>query len=209
MKTLIPLNCPKQKRRGTSRISVDVNFDENMLATVQQENSHANEKKKTKLIGLLVETLTARGIEAITATGNADGSIVRCGLNKVTSHSSVVVSGEDVDLLKLPFSGSILPMHSFTGRDTTCAIFNKSKLSILKCFLKLPNETKAIADIVYDPTSTPDAVAQAGEEMFRTMYQAQPNEGDLNNHRYNSFVKYSTKVKANLASLPPTIGAAK
>ncbi|KAJ8878757.1 hypothetical protein PR048_019343 [Dryococelus australis] len=73
----------------------------------------------------------------------------------------------------------------------------------------MPNETKAIADIFYDPTSTPDAIAQAGEDMFLTMYQAPPNERDLNNHRYNSFEKSSTKVKANLASLPPTKGTAK
>ncbi|KAJ8896091.1 hypothetical protein PR048_001433 [Dryococelus australis] len=175
----------EQKYRGTSKTSVDVNFYENMLTTVQQENFLANEKNKTKLIELLVETLTARGIEVSTATRDTDGSIVRWGLNKVTSHSSVVVIGEDVDLLvlltaitppdrnvyfmkpgrgniedkvystrqlqELPFSGSILFIHSFTRCDTTCAIFNKNKLSILKCFLKMPNETKAIADIFYNP----------------------------------------------------------
>ncbi|KAJ8889350.1 hypothetical protein PR048_008849 [Dryococelus australis] len=210
----------EQKQRGTFKTSVDVNFDENMLASVQQKDFLANEKNKTKLIELLVETLTARGIEASNATGDTDGSIVRCGLNKVTSHSSVVAIGEDVDLLvllialtppdrnvyfmkpgrgniedkvyytrqlqDLPFSGSILFIHSFTRYVTT-----------------------SIADIFYDPTSTPDAVAQAGEEMFLNMYQTPPSERDLNNHRYNSFVKSSTKVKANLASLPPTDGAAK
>ncbi|KAJ8894332.1 hypothetical protein PR048_006957 [Dryococelus australis] len=202
-------------------VGMDVNFDENMLATVQQENFLANEKNKTKLIELLVETLTAREIEVSTATGDTDGGIVRCGLNKVTSHSSVVVIGDDVDLLvlltaltppdrnELTFSGSIMFIHSFTECDTTCAIFNKIKLSILKCFVKIPNETKAIADIFYDPTSTPDAVAQSGEEMLFTMYQAPPSERDLNNHRYNSFVKSSTKVKANLASLPQTQGVTK
>ncbi|KAJ8866255.1 hypothetical protein PR048_032098 [Dryococelus australis] len=76
------------------------NFDENMLATVQQENFLANENNKTKLIELLVETLTARRIEASTATGDVDSSIVRCGLNKVTSYSVVVVIG-DVDMLIL------------------------------------------------------------------------------------------------------------
>ncbi|KAJ8883871.1 hypothetical protein PR048_015726 [Dryococelus australis] len=73
----------------------------------------------------------------------------------------------------------------------------------------MPNETKAAADIFYDLTSTPDAVAQVGEEMFLTMYQVPPSERDLNNHRYNYFVKSSTKVKANLASLTPSQGAAK
>ncbi|KAJ8890774.1 hypothetical protein PR048_010283 [Dryococelus australis] len=72
----------------------------------------------------------------------------------------------------------------------------------------MPNETKAIPDLFYDPTSTPDAVAQAGEEMFLTMYQFPPSERDLNNCRYNSFMK-SSKVKSNLASLPLTKGATK
>ncbi|KAJ8884765.1 hypothetical protein PR048_010961 [Dryococelus australis] len=156
-----------------------------MLANDQQENFLTNEKNKTKLTELLDETLTARGIEASTVTGDTDGSI------------------------ELTFSGSIMFIHSFTGCDTTCAIFNKNKSSILKCFLKMSNGTKAISDIFYDPTSTPDAVAQAGEEMFLTMCQAPPSERDLNNHRYNSLVKFSTKVKANLPSLPPTQCTAK
>ncbi|KAJ8868090.1 hypothetical protein PR048_031899 [Dryococelus australis] len=117
-----------------------------------QVNFLANEKNKTKLIELLVEMLNARGTKASTTTGDADGSIVRCGLNKVTSHSSVVVIGENVDLLVL------LTALSPSERN--------------KCFLKMPNETKAIADNFYDLTSTPDAVAQGGEEMFFTMYQA-------------------------------------
>lgn len=204
-----------------------------MLANVQQENFLSNERNKTKLIQVLIKTLTARGIEASTATGDADGSIVSCGINKAASHSSVVVIGEALtppegnvyfmkpgrenvedrlfsttQLQELPFSGSILFIHSFTGCDTTCAIFGKSKLSVLKCFKRMPNETKGIADVFYDPTSTPAAVAQAGEEMLLIMYQAPPSERDLNNHRYVSFVKSSTKVKANLASLPPTKGAA-
>ncbi|KAJ8892888.1 hypothetical protein PR048_005469 [Dryococelus australis] len=56
----------------------------------------------------------------------------------------------------------------------------------------MPNKTKSIAHIFYDPISTPDAVAQAGE-LFFTMYQAPPSERDLNNHRYNSFVNSSTQ----------------
>ncbi|KAJ8889438.1 hypothetical protein PR048_008937 [Dryococelus australis] len=128
-----------------------------MLATVQQENFLANEKNKTELIGSLIETLTARGIEASTATGDTDGSIVRCGLNKVTSHSSVVVIGEDVDLLVL-----------------LIALTPPAEIS--------PSWSEDVSHNVPVPAS----------------------ERDLNNHRYNSFVKSSTKMKANLASLPPT-----
>ncbi|KAJ8880946.1 hypothetical protein PR048_017419 [Dryococelus australis] len=171
--------CAEQKQRVISKTSVDVNFDGNMLATVQQENFLANEKNKTKLIELLVETLTARGIEVSTTIGDADGSILSPDRNVYFMKPGRGNIEDNVystrQLQELHFSGSILFIHSFTGCDTTCAIFNKSKLSILKCFLKRPNDTIAIADIFYDPT-TPDAVAQTGEEMFLTMYQAPPSE---------------------------------
>ncbi|KAJ8883538.1 hypothetical protein PR048_015382 [Dryococelus australis] len=174
--------------------------DSIMSLSSGQENFLANEMNKTKLIELLLETLTAREIEVSTATGDAaftppdrNEYFVKTGRGDIEDKSTR-------QLQELPFSGSILFIHSFTGCDTTCAILNKRKLSILKCFLSMSNE-KAIADIFYDSTSTPDAVAQTGEEMFLTVYQAPPSERDLNNNRYNSFVKSSTKVKANLASI--------
>ncbi|KAJ8885164.1 hypothetical protein PR048_011360 [Dryococelus australis] len=140
-----------------------------------QEKFLANEKNKTKLIELLVEMLTAKGIEASTAIGDADGSIIRCSLNKVTFYSSLVVIGEDVDLLVL--------LTALTLPDRNVYFMKLGRGNIEdKCFLKMPNETKTIADILCNPTSTPDTVAQAGEEMFLTMYQAPPNEDDLNNH---------------------------
>ncbi|KAJ8883673.1 hypothetical protein PR048_015527 [Dryococelus australis] len=111
------------------------------------------------LINHYVETFTARGIEASTATGDTDGSIARFGLNKVTSHSSVVVTGEDVDLLVLPTALTLPDRNVYFMKPGRGNIEDK----------------------------------------------APPSECDLNNHRYNSFVKSST----SLASLPPTQGAAK
>ncbi|KAJ8876188.1 hypothetical protein PR048_024097 [Dryococelus australis] len=134
-------------------------YREQQRLQVMRRGEGSGLENKTKQIELLVETLTARGIESSTATScDTDGSIARSGLNKVTSHSSVVFTGEDVDLLilltaftppdrhvylmkpgrgniqdkvystrqsqELPFSGSILFIHSFTGCDTTRAIFN-------------------------------------------------------------------------------------
>ncbi|GBN83660.1 hypothetical protein AVEN_78356-1 [Araneus ventricosus] len=65
---------------------------------------------------------------------------------------------------------------------------------------------KNIADIFYNPSSTSDAISQAGE-MFLAIYKAPANEHNLNNHRYAAFLKSSTKVKSDLSSLPPTKGA--
>ncbi|GBN66293.1 hypothetical protein AVEN_102347-1 [Araneus ventricosus] len=67
---------------------------------------------------------------------------------------------------------------------------------------------KNIADIFYNPSSTSDAISQAGEKMFLAIHKAPDNEHNLNIHRYAAFLKSSIKVKSDLSSLPPTKGAA-
>ncbi|CAK1588860.1 unnamed protein product [Parnassius mnemosyne] len=91
----------EQKRRGLTRTSVDINCNENTIITVQQEHFLANENNKTRLIQFLTEKMTAAGIETTVATGDADGTIVSCGLDKAAVHPTVVIVGEDVDLIVL------------------------------------------------------------------------------------------------------------
>ncbi|GBN17053.1 hypothetical protein AVEN_63800-1 [Araneus ventricosus] len=67
---------------------------------------------------------------------------------------------------------------------------------------------KNISDIFYNPSSTSNAISQAGEKMFLAIHKTPANEHNLNNHRYAAFLKSSTKVKSDLSSLPPTKGAA-
>ncbi|GBM66045.1 hypothetical protein AVEN_181123-1 [Araneus ventricosus] len=45
--------------------------------------------------------MAAKGIEMRVATGDADTYIVRCGLEKVISHSIVAITRQDVDLVVL------------------------------------------------------------------------------------------------------------
>lgn len=45
--------------------------------------------------------MTAAVIETTVATGDADGTIVRCGLDKAAVHPTVVIVGENVDLVVL------------------------------------------------------------------------------------------------------------
>ena len=66
----------EQKRRGLTKTSVDINFNESTTITVRQEHFLANERNKTRLIHLLTEKMTAAGIETTVATGDADGTIV-------------------------------------------------------------------------------------------------------------------------------------
>ncbi|GBL78588.1 hypothetical protein AVEN_65182-1 [Araneus ventricosus] len=64
---------------------------------------------------------------------------------------------------------------------------------------------KNIADIFYNPSSTPDAISQAGEKMFLSHIQNPANGLNLNNYRYAAFPKSSTEIRADLSS---TKGAA-
>lgn len=112
------------------------------------------------------------------------------------------------ELQKLSFCCSILFLHSFSGCDTTSAIFRKGKALFVKLFEQNPL-TKEIAAIFYDPTSTQDAIAESGEKMFLAVYRAPSSQTDLNSHRYSVFLKSSTKLKPDLSSLPPTKGSAK
>lgn len=101
----------EQKRRGSCKTSVEVNVTEDMVCNVKQEIFLTNEKNKTNLIELLVKTLAAKGIVG-TATGDADGRIVRCAIDKADSESSaVVVIGEDIDLIVI-----------FIGTDTRASL---------------------------------------------------------------------------------------
>lgn len=57
--------------------------------------------------------------------------------------------------------------------------------------------------------SSHDIVARAGERFFLTLYGAHSADESLNKYRFNCFTKSVTKIKPDIASLPPTEGAAK
>ncbi|GBN58504.1 hypothetical protein AVEN_58796-1 [Araneus ventricosus] len=63
---------------------------------------------------------------------------------------------------------------------------------------------KNIADIFYNPSSTPDAISQADEKMFLVICKDPANGHNLNNCRYEAFLKSSTKMKADLSLTKPT-----
>ncbi|KAJ8872237.1 hypothetical protein PR048_025839 [Dryococelus australis] len=134
-----------------------------MLATVQQKDFLANEKNK--MVELLIEMLTARGIGVSTATGDTEGGIVRCDLNKVTSHSPVVVIGGDVDLLIL--------LTALIPPDRNVYFMKPERGDIDKIY-----STRQLQELPFSGSILPHQVS----------------EHDLNNHQYNSFVKSFTKV---------------
>lgn len=232
----------EQKRRGLTKTSVDINFHENTTITVQQEHFLANERNKTRLIDMLIEKMMEASIETNVATGDADTTIVRCGLDKAVLHTTVIV-GEDVDLIvlliglappstniffmkpgrqktetklfsvkklqQLSFAKTILLLHSFSGCDTTSAIHGKSKVGMVKIFKAKPDLTQDISAVFTDPSTSPETIEQAGEKLFLAAYQAPAQQENLNKLRYSAFLKASVKPKSDMATLPPTRGAAR
>ncbi|KAF9409263.1 hypothetical protein HW555_011298, partial [Spodoptera exigua] len=94
------------------------------------------------------------------------------------------------------------------GCDTTSAISRKGKISVIKLYDQKPL-LKEIATVFYDPTSTPDVIAEAGEKMFLEIYRAPCTQSEINRYRFTVSLKSCTKLKPDLSSLPPTKGSAK
>ncbi|GBN00462.1 hypothetical protein AVEN_30313-1 [Araneus ventricosus] len=82
------------------------------------------------------------------------------------------------------------------------------KRNIVTLFKNQLIQMKNIADIFYNPSSTPAAVSQAGEKMFLAIYKAPADEHNLNNRRYAAFLTSSTKIRADLFSITLTKGSA-
>ncbi|GBN82116.1 hypothetical protein AVEN_224052-1 [Araneus ventricosus] len=111
-------------------MSVDINFEETMTVTVQQEHFLSNGRNKTRLIQLLRQKMTSKGIETRVAKGDADTYIVRCGLEKVTP--TVAIIGEDVNLIMIlialaPAESDIYFMKHGKGK-VEAEIFSTRKL---------------------------------------------------------------------------------
>lgn len=69
-----------------------------------------------------------------------------------------------------PFRGEILP----------APYMEKVKLPSSNALKKSPNETRVIASLFYNTSSSPDSVERAGEDSFLLIYQVALNLKDLN-----------------------------
>lgn len=126
--------------------------------------------------------MTVARIETTVATGDADGTIVRYGLDKAA------IVGEDVDVAKffstqqvqqLPFAQTILLLHRISECDTTSAIHGKSKVGIVKLFTVNPRLINDISTIFTDPSTSLEDIGKANENLFLAIYQALQDQ-DLN-----------------------------
>lgn len=164
----------EQKRRGSTKTSVDINFDENMKVTVQQEHFLANENNKTKLIHLLTQKMAASGIETKVATGDADTTIVRCGIEKSASNPIVAVIGEDVDLVVLlialtPPNTNIYFLKPSRGKVET-KIFSTQQLQELSFYQSI------LLLHAFSGCDTTSAIYKKSKATMVTLFKNQTNQ---------------------------------
>ncbi|KMQ85933.1 hypothetical protein RF55_15251 [Lasius niger] len=80
--------------------SVNILFDETMIPTVSQKKFLGNDTNKNRLIGMLKTKFEAANFIVKQATGDADTLIINTAIS-ISTFDSVIVVGEDVDLLVL------------------------------------------------------------------------------------------------------------
>lgn len=90
----------EQMRRYRLRRSGDINLTWDKPIPVKQEDFLSNPTNKTNFISLLETKLQEKGIHTLQATDDADVLIVNTAVEQST-HNSVAVVGEDVDLAVL------------------------------------------------------------------------------------------------------------
>lgn len=101
----------------------------------------------------------------------------------------------------------VLFMHAFSGCDTTSALFRLGKKKLVDVMKKNTSLHK-YSSLFRDPNAVKESLIEAGERIMTVLYSSNSSKTCLNDIRYEMFARSITKSKFNLASLPPTSGAA-
>ena len=103
--------------------------------------------------------------------------------------------------------GFLTIAHAFTGCDTTSAVFDQGKASIIKLFEKSP-EARKIAGTFLKTDTTQDVVGEAGLKLFVLLYGGKSSD-TLSSLRFTKYLKM-TSVSSALKpeKLPPSERAA-
>ncbi|XP_031335335.1 uncharacterized protein LOC116165167 isoform X2 [Photinus pyralis] len=88
-----------ERMRRSMTQSVDIQFNDKMVPTVPQEKFLSNPYNKSRFISMLLQKLSASQIDTKQASEDADTLIVQTAQSLAEEHETVVVVGEDVDLL--------------------------------------------------------------------------------------------------------------
>lgn len=122
-------------RRKTKLSAANVAFDETMTATMSKEHFLSNDNNKRRLISMLRGKLESEGFLVKVAVEDADRLIVTTAIDIAQTSESVVIVGEDTDLIILltalaPSSPHIVLMRPGKGASkNTLYSPNKFKFS--------------------------------------------------------------------------------
>ena len=94
------------------------------------------------------------------------------------------------------------------GCDTTSTLQRQGKKRTFNLVKHNP-ELQTLGEVLFDPSSTPDAVALAGEEIMLALYGATSTTLPLNTHWHHCFMKAVATCPIQLWALPPTSAAAR
>lgn len=86
-------------KRSRKLASVDILFDDTMMPTVSKERFLANIKNKNRFISMLITRFSSAGITCKQAKEDADTLIVNTALELSPTNETVIIVGEDIDLL--------------------------------------------------------------------------------------------------------------
>ena len=80
-----------------------------------------------------------------------------------------------VSALQDSFRSHIMVLHTFTGCDTTSAIYAKGKTSFLKKIFA-SNKIRDAMEVISDPWAKPSEVGDAGQKLLLNMYGGTGND---------------------------------
>lgn len=102
------------------------------------------------------------------------------------------------------FQKYILFAHAFSGCDSTSAIFNKGKKSIVT-LIKKNEELQKLIRIFYKPDQHIDDLYEIAEKLIKKLYGLVYEEQSLQELRYNSFVTATTVENKELVEMVSNI----
>jgi hypothetical protein len=102
---------------------------------------------------------------------------------------------------------SLLFLHAFSGCDTTSSLYRQGKKKFVKLAVQ-DEKLLEINEVFMCKDAHPDIIAEAGQTFLVALYGGK-NGDTLNSLRFQLFAKSLVKPTFSLASLPPTLEAAR
>lgn len=167
--------------------------------------------------GLIVQTALEKSCSAIvtqdtdilvllTALAPMNNEILlikpKKGCTSESVFSSISLQQQHIDI-----KNYILLAHSFSGCDTTSAIYGKGKKQLFK-LLETETDLATHVHTFHKPDANHIEVKKAGECILLFLYGSKDGKLTLNQLRFNLFQKSLKKSVARLESLPPTSDSA-